>query len=69
MSNYHNNQSFPVRHIGKKKGVPITCMPPLGEEWDQKMEMAYQLSKSGKHMQFFIGCFKTTSKDGVKKYG
>lgn len=69
MSNLDNDASFPVRHIGKKKGIPKSSLPPLGEEWDQKMEMAYQLSKLGKHMQFFIGCFKTNSKNGVNRYG
>lgn len=61
--------SYPVRYIGKTKGVPRTSIPPLGEEWDQKMELAYKLSRSGKHMQFYIGCFKTSSKNGVNKYG
>jgi hypothetical protein len=61
--------AIPVRHVGKKKGIPKTCLPPLGEEWDRKMELVYELSKSGKNMQFYIGCFKTSSTNGVNRYG
>jgi len=59
----------PVRVVGKKRGTPNTCMPPLGEAWDKKMELAYSLSKAGGNMRVFIGCFKSTSKEGVVEHG
>jgi len=60
----------PRKIVGKPSGLPDTCLPPLGEEWDKKMELAFELCKAGKSMRIFIGCFKCKdSKEGILKNG
>ena len=59
----------PRRVIGRVKGIPLTSMPPLGDSWDKRMDLCFELTTSGKNTKIFIGCFKSSSKVGIINNG